>query len=255
MTDRPAPAVLLLHGQPGSARDWRAVVTALGSRARTITFDRPGWDATAATGVAGNARAAVAVLDQAGVDRALVVGHSFGGAVAAWLAVTYPERVSRLVLAAPSANVASLTPLDRWLAAPVAGELASTVVLALGGLALGLAPLRRRLARRLGLDERYLASTARRLVRPASWRASAVEQRALVAELPALEAALGTVRAATVIVGGTEDRIVPGASLRQLSGEIPGAELVMLPGAGHLLPMRRPAELAEVIVGDWGARC
>ncbi len=249
MTERSAPAVLLLHGQPGSARDWNAVVAAVGTRARPVVFDRPGWDGRAATGVDGNAKAALSVLDAAEADRAVVVGHSFGGAVAAWLAAGWPERVARLVLVAPSANVASLTPLDRWLAAPVAGEVSSAVFLGLGGLALAVEPVRRRVARAFGIDERYLAATARRLIRPASWRASAVEQRALVAELPALESALGRVRAPTVIVGGSEDRIVPAASLRRLSRQIAGAELIMLPGAGHLLPMRRAAELAAVIAG------
>jgi pimeloyl-ACP methyl ester carboxylesterase len=103
------------------------------------------------------------------------------------------------------------------------------------------------LARRLELDERYLAWTARRLVSPMAWRASTIEQQALVAELPLLEASLGRVRTPTVIVGGVEDRIVPGASLRRLSHQIPGAELVMLSDVGHLLPMRRPGELADVI--------
>jgi pimeloyl-ACP methyl ester carboxylesterase len=74
-----------------------------------IAFARPGWDARSAAGdIAGNAAAARSVLDAHGVARATVVGHSFSGAVACWLAAQFPERVHALVLAAPAANVASL---------------------------------------------------------------------------------------------------------------------------------------------------
>ena len=109
-----APAVLLLHGQPGSAADWRAVIARLDGAVRPIAIDRPGWDRTTPPrDLAGNAQAALAALDGHGVQRALVAGHSLGAAVAAWLAARHPERVSALVLAAPAANVASLYRIDR----------------------------------------------------------------------------------------------------------------------------------------------
>src|ERR1700739_2954731 len=115
------PGVLFLHGQPGSAADWDGVIQRLGGRAVTVAIDRPGWDGVQpALDLDGNAQAALAALDARGLGQALVVGHSLGGAIAAWLAVMHPERVTALVLAAPAANLASLYPIDRWLAAPVA---------------------------------------------------------------------------------------------------------------------------------------
>jgi pimeloyl-ACP methyl ester carboxylesterase len=224
------------------------VVAALGQTVRTVTFDRPGWDGRRApVGLGGNAAAAVEVLDAEGIGQATVVGHSFAGAVAAWLAVHHPERVSSLVLAAPSANVASLYEFDRWLAAPIAGEVASAAALSAAGLALVLAPLRRRLARQLGVDDRYLGASAQRLLRPAAWRSFVVEQRALIRDLPVLESALGRIGAPTTIVGGSEDRIVPVAALRHLREQIADAELVLLDGAGHLLPLQHAHELAEIV--------
>jgi pimeloyl-ACP methyl ester carboxylesterase len=107
--------VLLLHGQPGAAGDWDRVRTAIGSRVETIAIDRPGWDTDSSpSDLEGNARAALDAVDAAGAERAVVVGHSFGGAVAAWLAATHPDRVRALVLAAPSANEDSLEWMDRW---------------------------------------------------------------------------------------------------------------------------------------------
>ena len=151
------PAVLLLHGQPGGGADWDAVVRRLPSRVQTIAPSRPGWDGVRpAADLEGNTRAAVAALDAGGIDRAVVVGHSLGGAVAAWMAAQHPDRVAALVLVAPAANQAALYRADRWLAAPVAAPLASAATLGGLGLVLAVAPLRRRIATVTGIDDRYL---------------------------------------------------------------------------------------------------
>jgi pimeloyl-ACP methyl ester carboxylesterase len=249
LTAAPRGAVLLLHGQPGSARDWGGVIDALGQRATVLAIDRPGWDGhSIPADLEGNARSALAALDAAGVERATVAGHSFGAAVAVWLAIRHPGRVGALVLAAPSANVASLYPLDRWLAAPVFGDAASAAALAVAGAALIAAPPRRRIARALSLDEPYLGAAGRRLVAPWAWRTFVHEQRTLVHDLPALERRLPEIAAPTTIVAGTRDRIVPARSVRQLARQIPGARVRWLRGAGHLLPLRRSSELAEIVL-------
>jgi pimeloyl-ACP methyl ester carboxylesterase len=240
--------VLLLHGQPGGARDWDRVVAALGPRAQTIAIDRPGWDATSRpSGLDGNADAALAALDAHGVSRAIVVGHSLGGAVAAWLAARDADRVAALVLAAPAANVTSLDRLDRLLALPVAGDVASAAVLSGIGVALAIPALRRRIAAELQLDDRYLSASAPKLLAPRAWRSFVAEQRVLVRELPELERRLAAIAAPTTIVCGTEDRVVTAAAARALQTQIRGAHLVMLRGAGHLLPQGHAGELAEVI--------
>ena len=248
MTARPEP-VLLFHGQPGGARDWDRVRAAIGARTMTIAIDRPGWDGHGAPrDLRGNAESALAALDARGLSRATVVGHSLGGAVAAWLAAVHPERVGALVLVAPSANVASLYRLDRLLAMPVLGHVAAGVTLSSLGLALTSGALRRRASRLMSLDDRYLRSAGRVMLAPAAWRAYAFEQRMLVRELPSLEARLGQISVPTTVVAGTGDRIVPAASARQLAGQIRGAELVLLGHAGHLIPQQHPQPLAELIV-------
>ncbi len=244
----PDPA-LFLHGQPGSATDWDRVRAAVADRVPTLAFDRPGWDGRRRpSDLGGNAEAALAVLDEAGAARATVVGHSFGAAVAAWLAAFHPDRVGALVLVAPAANRASLYRLDYWLAAPVAGYLASVASLAGLGVALATGPVRRRIAEELALDDRYLQGRVPLLLAPRSWRAYADEQRVLVRELPRLEERLGDIKAPTTIIGAAADRIVPRESVRSLADQIPYAELVMLERAGHLLPLQEPERLADLIV-------
>jgi len=245
-----AGPVLLLHGQPGSARDWDLVVASLGAGADVVAIERPGWDGDpAATDLAGNVQAALAALDARGIERAIVVGHSLGSAVAAWLAAEHPERVVALVLASPTANMDSLYLLDHWLAAPVVGYIVGVAALASLGLALTTGPVRRRIADDLALDDRYLKAAARRLLAPAAWRAFTTEQRALVRDLPTLERRLDRISAPTTIVAGAADRIVPVASAQRLAEQIHGAELVLLERAGHLLPLQHAHRLAEIIAG------
>jgi pimeloyl-ACP methyl ester carboxylesterase len=241
--------VLLLHGQPGAASDWDRVRGAIGDRATTIAIDRPGWNGGAPPAdLEGNARAALAALDSAGADRAVIVGHSFGGAVAAWLAATRSERVRALVLAAPSANAESLRWVDRLLAVPGLGYAVGAAALAGSGAALTARPLRARVGRELELDDRYLRSTRRMLLTPKAWRAFFAEQQLLFRDVPALEARLGQIVAPTTIVIGNGDRIVPPSSARLLAKQVRGARLVELARANHLLPQQRAERLADLIV-------
>lgn len=187
------------------------------------------------------------MLDGEGAARAVIVGHSLGGAIAAWLAVHHPERVAALVLAAPAANLASLEPLDRWLALPVAGSLVSSVSLTALGLALSSSAIRRRLSGSR-LTDGYLRESGRTLVRRFSQRAFVAEQRALVQDLPVLETRLSAIRTPAWILTGAADRVVPPAAPRVLARQIPGAELIVLPRAGHLLPQLHARELARTIL-------
>ncbi len=218
---------------------------AVGARRQIIAMDRPGWDGVSdPRDLAGNAQAATEWLDARRVERAVVVGHSFGGAVACWLAVFAPERISSLVLAAPSANLASLSRVDRWLAAPVAGTATTTALMMAGGLALTSARIRGALASHLPMSDSYLAAAGQSLRSAHARRSFLTEQRALIRELPRLERRLGRVTVPTAIVIGTGDRVVPVRSADQLSRQIAGAKLTVVPGDGHLLPLTQPELLA-----------
>jgi len=99
------PAVLLLHGFPDSSALWRRQVPALvGAGYRAIAPDLRGFgeserpEAVEEYAITRSVADMVAVLDLLGVERAHVVGHDFGAAVAWVLAMLHPERVDRLVV-------------------------------------------------------------------------------------------------------------------------------------------------------------
>jgi pimeloyl-ACP methyl ester carboxylesterase len=245
---------LLLHGQPGGAADWDGVLVAMRGRATAVAIDRPGWDGhSRAQDLAGNARAALGALDARGIERAIVVGHSLGAAIAAWLAVHHADRVSGLVLVAPAANLAAIGRLDRWLATPGLAEVTGAAAMATLGLALSPEPVRGRVATALGMPESYLRRARTILLRPEAWRSYATEQRALIRGVTALERDLASIAVPTTILSGDRDAIVAPAAARRLSVQIPAARLVVVPGAGHLLPQRSSAAVAEAIVAALGA--
>jgi 3-oxoadipate enol-lactonase len=242
-------AVVLLHGQPGSARDWDLVLPELVGVAPVLALDRPGYDGVSEPGgIEHSASATIARMDAEGIERATIVGLSFGGGVAAWLAADHPDRVHSLVLISAAANRAALYPLDRLLASRAAGRVASGALVSGAGLALASGRLRGRFAARHGVPEEFLRSTGQRLRTRGTRRAFLVEQRAMLRELPVLEERLATISAPTTIVVGTADTVVGARSGRLLARQIPGAVLVEIEGARHALTATHAARVAELIL-------
>ena len=96
------PILLLIHGLPGSIRDWRYLVPQLAG-VRTIRVDLPGFGATSRRdkshwSVDQRAMWLIDFLDAIGVDEVVVAGHSMGAAIAIAMAAISPERVRRLAL-------------------------------------------------------------------------------------------------------------------------------------------------------------
>jgi 3-oxoadipate enol-lactonase len=96
------PAVLLVHEGVADRRMWRGQVPVLARDHRVVAVDLRGFgDTPNASGPFSNVEDLREVLDMLGIERAAVVGGSFGAKVALGFAVTYPERVERLVLCPP----------------------------------------------------------------------------------------------------------------------------------------------------------
>lgn len=247
---------MLLHGQPGTGLDWERVVPLIEGDFTVVVPDRPGYGATGgpATGFAGNAAAVVALLDRLGMDRAVMVGHSWAGGVALALAVGYPERVSGLVLVSSVAPGEGLGWEDRLLAAPIVGELIAGTAIGGVGLVLGSKRVQDLIDRRLPDRARDGVTALARLTRSRSpvWRSFVAEQRALADELDGLAGGLETIAVPTAILHGDADHIVDPATAQRLHRAIRGSTLHMMRGAGHLLPHDRPDAVADALREVWG---
>ncbi len=247
--------MLLLHGQPGSARAWDAVVPGLATRHRVLVPDRPGYGSSTLdpVGLADNAELAASCLTAHDAAPATVVGHSWAGGVAVLLAARHPELVRSLVLVGSVGAPQSVTALDRLLAVPGAGDALAAAGFvgawaALGPIRRGAAYLPPRWGSRLAallpddeLEEDWHEVVGR------TRHAFMVEQRALVDELPTVQAALADVTAPTTVVSGTWDAVVPLEASRFLAETIGGARLHVLGGVGHFVARDAPEVLIEVI--------
>ncbi len=99
------PPVVAIHGLPGSVRDWRWLAPALLPDLRLLRVDLPGLGQSDAALCAPRVPAVAAVLaealDRLGIDRVVLLGHSFGTAVAVAMATALPDRVAGLALLGP----------------------------------------------------------------------------------------------------------------------------------------------------------
>ncbi len=256
-TDTPAGVgvheLVLLHGQPGSPADWQLVAGRLPAPLHAIAADRPGYGASRlpAGGFAANARAVLDDLDSRGVTRAVLVGHSYGGGLALSAASLAPGRVAAVVLLA-SVGPGCVAGWDRLLAAPGAGQLCAQVAWRLTPwmARARLAGIARRRGRPLRPDEHVnwqVWGRAGHGHRPL-WRTFLTEQRALLGELDELERAIASVRAPVLVLADPKDAVVPFETARRLTRALPDARLQLVEGAGHHLPRRAPAVVAEAIV-------
>jgi pimeloyl-ACP methyl ester carboxylesterase len=243
----------MLHGQPGSGSDWRQLADQLPADLRVVALDRPGYGANrlAAGGFVVNAHAVVAELDARGIERAVLIGHSYGGGVALSVAALAPERVEALVLLA-SVGPGCLTGWDRLLAAPVAGEVCAlaawwlTPWLARARLA-AVARLRRRPVAASEYVNWHIWGNAHHDHGPL-WRSFLTEQRALVAELPGLAAALPDIGQPVLLLADPHDTLIPVQTTYQLAAALPDARVELLSDIGHHIPRRGAGEAAARIV-------
>ena len=233
------PALLLLHAFPLDRRMWRVTAAALASRYRVITLDFRGFGEstlTAAPSLELLADDAAALLDALGLPIAAVVGLSMGGYVALAFAARHPSRLGALVLADTRAGADS--PAARQ------GRDDGIALVRSSGTTAFVEPLPAKL-----LSPRASEET-RGLV-----RALAAQQRdtaiagalAAMRDRPDRSAELAALRCSTLILVGAEDTVTPPAESHAMARVIPGARVVLLPGAGHLSNLEAPDAFVEVL--------
>ena len=251
--DRRAPAIVLIHGFASSTLVWSKVFLRFAEAGfRVIALDMLGYGYSAKPRngeytIPGQAKLLIRLLDALGIRRAIFVGSSYGGAVAATCALDYADRIEKLVLVGAVSNNQPLEfKLMRVLGSPLFGDVVSPLLLSSRRL------LRRRMKRVYDrhawvLDERRVdarhlplraASTHRAIIRTVrGWDAERISRDAHLITQP------------TLLLWGENDREIPLADGERLHAEIPGSRLIVFLNCGHLPHEEYPEAFTELVTG------
>jgi magnesium chelatase accessory protein len=247
------PPIFLAHGTGAATHSWRDLAQALAAHFSVVSADLPGhgftsvppWHGLSLPGMARDLHSLLTVL---AIAPRLVVGHSAGAAILARMCLDKTISPAGLV----SLNGAFI---------PFEGP-AGAVFAPLARIMVGLPGLPQLFAWRAknpAVLERLLSGTGSRidpagadfyarLIRNPDHAAAALRMMAnwdlapLLRDLPALAPAL-------LLVAGETDRLIPPSDADRVQSLVPGAELIKLPGLGHLAHEESPAETAAIITG------
>ena len=249
------PVLLLIHGMAGTCENWRCVAEPLAQRHTVIAPDLPGHGVSAggrgdyslgslATGLRD-------LLLALGHERATLVGHSLGGGIAMQFAYQFPEMVERLVLVSSGGLGPEVSPVLRAAALPGAeifiGATASVGQRVGGAVGRGLGAV----GMKPGIDVAEVArgyaslaepgrrkaflATLRSVVGTEGQRVSAADRLYLAESIPVL------------IVWGARDPIIPARHGEEAHRLLPGSQLEIFEGAGHLPQVEQPLRFVSVL--------
>ena len=250
------PVLVLVHGIAGSSTTWDLLTPRLADRYTVIAPDLLGHGESAKPrGDYSLGAYASGIRDLLGVlghDRATFVGHSLGGGIAMQLAYQFPHMAERLVLIGSGGLGREVSPLLRAVSLPGAEYVLPVLLTGRAHLAIGRAG---RLLGRIGLRggpvlnevwnsysrltdvraQRAFVHTIRSVIDIAGQRVSARDRLYLAQEMP------------TLIMWGDRDPIIPVSHAHIAHELIPGSRLEIVKGAGHFLPIERPAVVHDVL--------
>ena len=238
--------LLLLHAFPLDATMWEPQVKAVGGEVTVVTPNFPGFGGTPGVGPITRmdvaADVAADAVREAGLDRVVVCGLSMGGYAALAFWQRHREQVSGLVLANTRAG-------DDDAAAKMRREALARRVMAegTGFLVESPPPLLSEGAPSALLDR------VREIIRLQPPEAIAGASLGMQ-ERPDFTVYLGDIDVPTLVVTSSGDRLIPPEATAPMAEQIPGAQLAVIEGAGHLSNLEAPEEFNRLLRGHL-ARC
>ena len=245
--------VVLIHGLPGTHMDFDPVIPELDGL-HTISIDRPGFGWSRGGWLPFQEQVDVVheMLTARRLGPAVLVGHSFGAAVALGLARRHPQDVARMVLVAPGAGGTRSATADLMQARYIQFSQLPVVSAAIDAVA---GDVIKRVSATSGavhafepgeVDPGYEQRLLSVTMTPGNLRAFAGDQLEFDATSEWVDSNVGRIGVPSVIIGAEHDQLVGIEHARRLAESLPGAELKIVEG-GHMIPYSHPDVVAAEI--------
>lgn len=231
--------VLMIHGFGADLGTWMFNQQALAEDRPVYAVDLPGHGGSAKQvedgSVAGLARTIRAYMDAAGIDKAHLVGHSLGGAIAVAIAADAPDRVTALTLVAPAGFGAEIAGdfIAGFISETRSRKLRPVLEMLVANPGMVSADMVEDVLKFKRLDG---APDALRAVAGANFEGSTQKQ--------SLRDRLAALSVPVQVVWGEDDRILPAAHAEGLPDSV---KVTRIPGAGHIAHMEKSSEINNVI--------
>ena len=254
--DQARPAILVLHGAASNLEEPRLALGEAFGDENVVWLDRPGlgWSERPKSkrwSPADEAALIVKFLDRLGIRQAVVIGHSWGGAIAMRLAMDHPDRVTGLVLIAPalSAWIGEAAWFNAASGLPLIGPLLTRIIIPLVGQG-QLAAGARSAFHPEAVPEGYVANSRLPLIlRPGNWVANARDMMQVNTHLEAQEDRYQDVVLHTVFLAGKADTVLwTHRHSGQVAARMIHAELRLISGAGHNLHHHHPHAVLDAVI-------
>lgn len=236
------PPVVFVHGASANLFDpMLSFRSKLEGRADLLFVDRPGYGRSERGGSRnaypdGQADAIAALMDKRGIGKAIIVGHSFGGAVVASFALRHPDKVIGLVFLSPAVYPwpGGIAWYYRAASAPVTGWLFSGLIVPPAGLVMIHGAIREVFAPNIAPPDYIEKAHAMQAIRPASFHNDAVDIANLEAWTREASPHYPEIHRPTIVITGDTDSVVsPVIHAHHLAEAIPGARLISIHNMGH----------------------
>ncbi|UWU90709.1 alpha/beta fold hydrolase [Bradyrhizobium sp. CB1015] len=237
-----AISLIFLHGIGGAARAWRRQLGTFGGRFHAIAWDMPGYGGSAplaSVSIAALAEALQQFIEQLGVSRPVLVGHSIGGMIVQNWLVQSPKLARAVVLAQTSPAFGKAD--GDWQKSFIAARLGP---LDRGETMKSLAPS---LVKELVGDDPD--PNGMEVARECMGSVPEASYRAMMLALIGFDqrSTLGNISVPTLLLSGSKDNNAPARMMAKTATFIPGAEYVELAGVGHLANLERPDAFDEAL--------
>ncbi|MBI2691306.1 MAG: alpha/beta hydrolase [Solirubrobacterales bacterium] len=247
------PAVVMIHGHPGTYLDWAYVQQKLSGR-RTIAIDRPGYGYSSGGYIDFNDQVSAihALTKKLKLDRPVIAGHSYGGALAIAYAQKYPRETKAIVAVDPGVEPNGGSAFDKLQAQfvkvmqlpviqPLAYATFSQAVLSASA-----DPQVKKAFEPDPINPDYEKQLKAVSLKSSDLKTFADEELDYGGVVDQLAAKYSATRTPAWVIQGTDDQLVPTSAVEQMAGQLPNAKYIPLSG-GHMQTWVHPTQVARAI--------